>query len=151
MKKGYKVESIVGAFVLLGLVCLGYLTMQLGQVQFFGPDYYQLQARFSNVGGLRSGNSVQIAGVQVGQVQDIELDQERYVALVQLQIREGVRLTDDTMAAIKTSGLIGDKYISLSPGGSGIYLEPGETIIETQSPFDIQEMLGKYVFGDSGD
>jgi phospholipid/cholesterol/gamma-HCH transport system substrate-binding protein len=151
MRKGYKVELIVGAFVLLGLICLGYLTIQLGQMQLFGQDYYQLQARFSNVGGLRSGNSVQIAGVQVGQVQDIELNKERYVAMVRLKIKEGVRLTDDSMAAIKTSGLIGDKYISLSPGGSGIYLEPGDTIIETQAPVDIEELVSKYVFGSMED
>ncbi|MFW6216990.1 MAG: outer membrane lipid asymmetry maintenance protein MlaD, partial [Desulfohalobiaceae bacterium] len=118
MRKGYKVELTVGAFVLLGLICLGYLTLQLGQMQFFGSDYYQLQARFSNVSGLRSGNSVQIAGVQVGQVEDIELNQEKYVAMVKLRIQKGIRLSDDSMAAIKTSGLIGDKYISISPGGS---------------------------------
>ncbi|MFW6401139.1 MAG: outer membrane lipid asymmetry maintenance protein MlaD [Desulfohalobiaceae bacterium] len=151
MSKGYKVELTVGAFVLLGLICLGYLTMQLGQLQLFGSDYYQLQARFSNVGGLRSGNAVQIAGVQVGQVEDIELDQEQFVARVKLRIQEGVRLSDDAMAAIKTSGLIGDKYISISPGGSGIYLEPGDTIIETQAPLDIEELVGKYIFGSSDD
>ncbi|MFP4391754.1 MAG: outer membrane lipid asymmetry maintenance protein MlaD [Desulfohalobiaceae bacterium] len=151
MRKGYKVELTVGAFVLLGLICLGYLTLQLGQMQFFGSDYYQLQARFSNVSGLRSGNSVQIAGVQVGQVEDIELNQEKYVAMVKLRIQKGIRLSDDSMAAIKTSGLIGDKYISISPGGSGIYLEPGETIIETQAPLDIEELVGKYVFGSSDD
>lgn len=150
MNKAYTMEISVGVFVLLGLICLGYLTLQLGQMQLFGGDHYQLQARFSNVAGLRSGNSVQIAGVNVGQVQDIQLNQEQYVAMVRLKIREGVKISDDSIAAIKTSGLIGDKYINISPGGSGLYLEPGETIIETQAPVDIEELVGKYVFGDMG-
>ncbi len=148
MNKAYTVEISVGVFVLLGLLCIGYLTLQLGQMQFFGSGYYELQARFSNVGGLRSGNAVQIAGVNVGQVQNIELHQERYTAMVQLRIREDVKISDDSMATIKTSGLIGDQYVSISPGGSGLYLEPGETIVETQAPLDIEELVGKYIFGE---
>jgi phospholipid/cholesterol/gamma-HCH transport system substrate-binding protein len=90
---------------------------------------------------------VELAGVQIGQVKSIELDTKRYVANVKLKIEKDVKLTEDSIASIKTSGLIGDRYIQISPGGSDIYLEPGETIIETESPVDIEELISKYVFG----
>ena len=145
-----KIEILTGIFVLLCLVCVGYLTIQLGQLQVFSSDYNRYQARFSQVGGLVEGSAVRISGVNVGQVKDIRLDRERYAVIVTFAVDKGIKLSDDTMVSINTRGLIGDKYLSVSPGGSGIYLEPGDTIIDTQPPVNIQDLISKYAFGDAG-
>ncbi len=145
-----KIEILTGIFVLLCLACVGYLTIQLGQLQVFSSDYNRYQARFSQVGGLVEGSAVRISGVNVGQVKDIRLDRERYAVIVTFAVEKGLKLSDDTMVSINTRGLIGDKYLSVSPGGSGIYLEPGDTIIDTQPPVNIQDLISKYAFGDAG-
>jgi len=147
MNTRYAVETSVGVFVLVALLCVGYLTVQLGDFDFWGAETYPIKARFNSVSGLRVGNEVQIAGVSVGRVEQIELETERFVAIVTMSIDRDVQLSDDSMAAVKTSGLIGDKYISISPGGAGMPLEPGDMIIDTQSPIDVEELVGKYVFG----
>ncbi|MFW6105917.1 MAG: outer membrane lipid asymmetry maintenance protein MlaD, partial [Desulfovermiculus sp.] len=134
MNTRYAVETSVGVFVLVTLLCVGYLTIQLGELDFLRTDTYPVKARFNSVSGLKVGNEVQIAGVSVGKVENIELESDRFVAVVTMSIDQDVTLSDDSMAAVKTSGLIGDKYISISPGGSGMELEPGEMIIDTQSP-----------------
>lgn len=145
--KRYSVEVIVGVFVLIGIVCVGYLTIKLGQMQWLGDRHYTVEARFQSVSGLRAGAQVEIAGVQVGQVASIELDPIRQIAVVRLRILNEVELTDDVIASVKTAGLIGDKYIRLSPGGSDIVLADGDQIIETESALDIEELISKYVFG----
>lgn len=150
MKK-YSNETAVGIFVFLCLICIGYLTIKLGNVEFFGQKNYSIYARFNSVSGLPTGSAVEISGVQVGHVDSISLEEDYSAAMVKLQIREDIQLSDDTFASIKTSGLIGDKFISLSPGGSGFYLEPGDTIIDTESPVDLQELISKYAFGEMQD
>ncbi|MFW6357382.1 MAG: MlaD family protein, partial [bacterium] len=95
---------------------------------------------------LRAGSTVQLAGVDIGQVDDIELDLERYTAIVELRIQNGVVITDDSIASVKTSGLIGDKYLNISPG-AGDPLNPGDTMIETEPPLDIEDLIGRYIFG----
>jgi len=91
---------------------------------------------------------VEIAGVQIGQVDSIRLDPKDYVAMVRLKIRKNIVLTDDVIASVKTSGLIGDKFIMLTPGGSDEILEPGDTITDTEPALDIEELISKYAFGD---
>ena len=142
------VELGVGIFVLIGILCVGYLTVRLGKMQILGDNYYSLGARFQSVSGLKNGSQVEIAGVQVGQVDAIALDPKEMVAIIQLKIRKDVELTDDVIASVKTAGLIGDKYIKLSPGGSGNVLKPGDVITETESALDIEELISKYAFGD---
>ena len=151
MSTRYAVETSVGVFVFVALLCVGYLTVQLGDFDFWGADSYPIKARFNSVAGLKVGNEVQIAGVSVGEVTSIELNTEQFVAVVTMNIERDVTLSDDSFAAVKTSGLIGDKYISISPGGSGMPLESGHMIIDTQSPIDVEEPVGKYVFGDAKD
>ncbi|MGE5257703.1 MAG: outer membrane lipid asymmetry maintenance protein MlaD [Hyphomicrobiales bacterium] len=141
------VELGVGIFVLLGIICVGYLTFRLGEVEVLGDKYYMLNARFTSVTGLKVGAQVEIAGVQVGQVDGIALEPKDQVALVRLKIKEGLKLSDDVIASVKTAGLLGDKYIQLSPGGSDRYLKPGETIIETEPALDIEALISKYAFG----
>ena len=146
MKKG-SVETAVGIFVLIGILCVSYLAIKLGRMEWFGDDYYKLYAYFNSVAGLKQGAMVEIAGVDVGQVASIKLDTKNMMAEVDLKIRKGIRLSDDVIAAVKTSGLIGDKYISLSQGGSSEMLKPGGTIMDTQSALDIEELISKFVFG----
>lgn len=143
----YSRETSVGIFVLIGLLCVGYLTIKLGQMELFDTKGYTLEARFTAVNGLRTGAEVEIAGVPVGKVTKIALDPTTQLALVSLQINNDVHLSDDVIASIKTSGLIGDKYVQLSPGGSSTELHNGDTITETEPAVDIEELISKYVFG----
>ncbi|MCU0560787.1 MAG: outer membrane lipid asymmetry maintenance protein MlaD [Desulfobacterales bacterium] len=145
--KQSSVELGVGIFVLLGVLCIGYLTLRLGEVQVLGDKHYVLHARFKAVTGLRPGAQVEIAGVQVGQVDAITLDPKDLVAIVRLKIREGIQLQDDSIASVKTAGLLGDKFIQLSPGGSDILLKPGDLIVETEPALDIEALISKYAFG----
>jgi phospholipid/cholesterol/gamma-HCH transport system substrate-binding protein len=144
-------EMAVGVFVLVGILCVGYLTIKLGKMEILGDNHYELSARFDSVSGLKSGSEVEIAGVKVGQVERITLDIESMMAIAHLKIRKDIELSDDVIAAVKTAGLIGDKYISLIPGGSPDILQPGDTIIETESALDIEALVSKYVFGDVED
>ena len=145
--KRSSIEMLVGVFVLIGILCLGYLTIRLGKMQWIGDNHYTLNARFQSVSGLKKGASVEMAGVPIGQVDSISLDQERQVAAVELKIQKSILLTDDVIASIKTSGLIGDKYIMMSPGGSDQILKSGELITETESAVDLEDLISKYVFG----
>lgn len=147
MKKG-SVEFAVGIFVIIGMICVGYLTIKLGQMEWIGEDSYSIKARFRDISGLKKGSQVEMAGVQIGRVDDIRLDQERMMALVTMKIEKGLKLSEDSIASIKTSGIIGDKYVKISPGGSEEMLEPGDVIVETESAVDLEEMVSKYVFGD---
>lgn len=146
MKKDV-LEIWVGFFVLIGILCVGYLTIKLGRMEFFGENHYSVKARFESVAGLKTGAAIEIAGVQVGQVGAIDLETKEHVAMVQLKIRKDVELSDDVIASVKTAGLIGDKYIKLSPGGSETALKPGDVITETESALDVEELISKYVFG----
>lgn len=147
MKK-YEKETVVGIFVVVGLLCLGYMTVKLGKVSLFGDETYSLYARFSSVSGLRVGNSVDMIGLEVGRVAGFTMDQDDLVVLAELKIRQDVKIYDDAIASIKTAGLIGDKYVQIDPGGGGDLLKPGGTITETEAPVDIGDLISKYAFGD---
>jgi phospholipid/cholesterol/gamma-HCH transport system substrate-binding protein len=140
-------ETVVGVFVLIGLLCLAYLSIKLGKMEMFGGDYYQVQAEFESVSGLKSGASVEIAGVEVGRVGHILFDQKREMANVSLQIKLGTKLSDDVIASVRTRGIIGDKFVKLSPGGSDKFIPPGGTIRSTESSIDIEEMISHYIQG----
>lgn len=146
MKKT-SVEIAVGIFVLIGFICIGYLTVKYGKMEIVSDDNYTLSAKFQSVSGLKTGAQVEIAGVQIGKVSSISLDKERMVAEVKMKIRKDLKLTDDVIASVKTSGLIGDKYIKISQGGSEDVLENNGEITETESALDIEDLISKYVFG----
>ena len=147
MKK-YAMETTVGIFVVIGLLCIGYMTVKLGNIGFLGEDTYPLFARFTSVQGLRDGSSVEMLGIDIGRVQKLTMDQKKQLAVVEFRIKKGIKIYDDAIASIKTEGLIGDRYVSIDPGGaSDILLKPGGVIIETESPTDIQELISKYAFG----
>jgi phospholipid/cholesterol/gamma-HCH transport system substrate-binding protein len=147
MKK-YSKETVVGLFVVAGLVCIGYMTIKLGKVDILGDDTYALNARFNRVTGLKEGNPVNMLGLEIGRVANFKMVQDEQAVVVEMRINKGIKIYDDALASIKTEGLIGDRYMDIAPGGAGELLKPGETITETQSPTDLSELIGKYAFGD---
>jgi phospholipid/cholesterol/gamma-HCH transport system substrate-binding protein len=137
-------EVIVGIFVIIGALCIIYLTVSLGGVDIFGTPYYNVVAEFDSVSGLRKGASVEMAGVPMGKVLDINL--EDYRADVTIGILKGVELSDDTIASIRTQGVIGDKFVKITPGGSDVMLQPGDLIVDTESAISLEELISKYIF-----
>ncbi|MEN3939694.1 outer membrane lipid asymmetry maintenance protein MlaD [Prosthecobacter sp. SYSU 5D2] len=145
--KQTKLEFLVGAFVILGLMAVAYLTVKLGGGSMLGGDTYMLEARFTSVSGLNTGSSVVVAGVPVGKVESIRVEPEEYTAIVSFRVMSGLRLPTDSMASIKTTGLIGDKFVALSPGADETYLAAGERITMTESAVDLESLIGKMAFG----
>ena len=147
MKK-YAMETTVGIFVVIGLLGIAYMTVKLGHVSFLGENTYPLYAKFTTVTGLRVGSPVDMLGIEVGRVERITLDQKDQMAVVEMRIKKGIQVYGDAIASIKTEGLIGDKYISIDPGGAGQLLVAGGNITETQPAVDIIGLVGKYAFGE---
>ncbi len=146
MKSRFNIETVVGIFLILGFICFAYLAVKLGDINLFKQDFYRVSAHFTSVSGLKKGANVELAGVKIGKVSNIALDNENYEAAVTMQIRKEVKLPEDVIASIKTSGIIGDKYVSIQPGGSDVYLKDGDEIMETESALDIEELISKYIF-----
>ncbi len=140
-----RLEFVVGVFVLIGIACLTYLSVKLGKLELVGGGHYLVTAEFHTASGLKSGGAVEIAGVEVGRIKTIGLTEDR--ALVTLAINDGVKLYDDTIASVKSRGIIGEKYMSLSPGGGGAPLLPGDKIRETESALDLEELVSQFVHG----
>jgi phospholipid/cholesterol/gamma-HCH transport system substrate-binding protein len=146
----YSKETVVGIFVVIGLICIGYMTVKLGNVGILGENSYSLYANFNSVTGLREGNPVNMLGLEIGRVHKFSMDQENQLVQVEFKINDGIEIFDDAIASIKTEGLIGDKYVALDPGGGGDLLADGDTITDTNSPTDIMDLVSKYAFGDVG-
>jgi phospholipid/cholesterol/gamma-HCH transport system substrate-binding protein len=144
----YTMETAVGVFLVIGLLLIGYMTVNLGHVSLLGDNAYPLSARFTSVTGLRTGSPVYMLGIEVGRVGRLTMDQESLKAAVEIRIQQGVKIYDDAIASIKTEGLIGDMYLNIDPGGAGKMLTPGGTITETQPAVDIVDLVSKYAFGE---
>jgi phospholipid/cholesterol/gamma-HCH transport system substrate-binding protein len=144
MERG-KLEFVVGVFVLVGILCMGYLAIKLGKLELVGGDYYELKADFSSTSGLKKGASVEIAGVEVGRVKTITLNEDQ--AQVVLAIQDGIPIYNDAIASIKTRGIIGEKFMGLSPGGSGDVLSNGGTIVDTESGIDLEQVISQFIHG----
>lgn len=142
--KRVSTETFVGLFMIIGLICLAYLSIKLGDVELFGTKQYLIKAHFANVTGLKEGADVEIAGVPTGKVSSIRLDD--YQAFVELLINPDVKIPDDSIASIRTQGIIGDKYIKIKPGGSDEYVSPNGELIETESALELEELVSKYLF-----
>jgi phospholipid/cholesterol/gamma-HCH transport system substrate-binding protein len=143
-----KLELAVGAFMLIGMLCLGYISIKLGQMEIMGGDYYAVSAEFDSVSGLKPGARIEVAGVEVGKVDRITLEPKSGDrAVAHLKIKTGVNITDDVIASVRTSGIIGDKFIKLTPGGSDKFLTNNGKIRETESAIDIEELISKYIHG----
>jgi phospholipid/cholesterol/gamma-HCH transport system substrate-binding protein len=146
MKKS-KLELIVGLFVLAGLTAVAYLALRIGGGALVGGDMYALEARFTNSGGLNPGSNVLVAGVPVGRVESVRLNPSDYSSIVVFKVRKDVQLPVDTIASIKTTGLIGDKFLALSPGGETEYLAAGARITDTESTLDLESLISRFAFG----
>ena len=139
-------EIIVGLFVLIGIACLGYLAIKLGKLEVLSDSGYTVYADFPTVAGLKRGDPVEIAGVKVGRVESMGLADDR--ARLQLRLDDGIKLQEDVIASVRARGLIGDKFVLVSPGASDKIIPSGGRIRETESPPDIPDLIGKLVGGD---
>ena len=141
-----RTEIIVGFFVLVGIACLGYLAIKLGKLEVLGNSGYMVYADFPSVAGLKIGDPVELAGVKVGRVDAMVLADDR--ARLQLRVQDDVKLQEDAIASVRARGLIGDKFVLITPGASDKIVPPGGKIRETESPPDIPDLIGKIVGGD---
>lgn len=137
---------MVGFFVLVGIACLGYLAIKLGKLEVLGNSGYSVYADFPSVAGLKQGDPVEIAGVKVGRVEKIGLADDR--ARLELRLQEEIKLQEDVIASVRARGLIGDKFVLITPGASEKIIPAGGRIRETDSPPDIPDLIGKFVGGD---
>lgn len=140
------IESAVGIFLVAGFACFAWLSVKLGDVNLFGKKTYAVTAEFGSVSGLKEGAIVEIAGVKVGTVEAIELGRKNYEAVVRMDIGKDVSLPEDSIASIRTSGIIGDRYVDISPGGALENIPPGGKILETESAINLEELVSKYIF-----
>lgn len=141
----FDAEIAVGIFVFIGIVCLGYISVNLGKINLWGDNYYPVKAVFSSVKGLKKNTVIEISGVEVGKVKDIKLVD--YQAEVDLLIRDNIKLQEDAIASIRTKGLLGEKYVEITPGGSDLLIGPGGTLHETEPPLDLEKLIGNFIFG----
>lgn len=141
----HAVEMWVGLFVAAGLLALGMLAFKVGNLTAGDVvDGYRITARFDNVGGLKIRSAVTMAGVRIGRVRRITMDSDRYQALVEMEIDGRYRnIPRDTAAMILTSGLLGEQYIGLEPGGAEEYLKDGDTLMITQSAMVLEKLIGQ--------
>lgn len=146
MKK-INLELVVGLFMVAGFLCFVYLSLQLGEFSVFAGDRsYTVSAEFDSISGLKVGAILEIAGVNVGRISSVALGKNDR-AHVEMQINKGVKVSEDAIASVRTQGIIGDKYIQISQGGSEVMLKDGGRISETESAIDLEEMVSKYIFG----
>jgi phospholipid/cholesterol/gamma-HCH transport system substrate-binding protein len=141
-----KTETVVGLFLLVGLVAVALLAVKLGGVGDFDSDHYVLKARFTSSSGLKVGSDVEVAGVVVGKVKQITLDPDEYESVVEISLPNSVDVQEDAIASVRSTGLIGGKFIKISPGGADELLKVGDEIAETESAVNLEELIGKYMF-----
>jgi phospholipid/cholesterol/gamma-HCH transport system substrate-binding protein len=149
-KKG--IETLVGTFVLLGIIGLTFLALQAANLASFGDnDTYTVTARFDNIGGLKVRAPVRSAGVHVGRVSKVGLDAKSFQGVVTMEIRRGVEFPRDSSAKILTSGLLGDQYVGIEAGGEEANLAAGDTITQTQSAVVLENLIGQFLFRSAAD
>lgn len=136
-------EIIVGIFVFLGLISMVYTSVKLGRIDLFNTDYYPIKATFTSVTGLKSDTDIEISGVRVGKIKDIHL--EDYQAVVTMLIKKDIKIQDDAIASIRTKGILGERYIEISPGGSDNILKPGNVLFDTEPSFDLLSVIKKFI------
>jgi len=144
--KNLNINLIVGLFIISGMAALAYLSVTIAGVSGYAKNSYQLTARFDNSSGLKKGAFIEIAGVKVGKVTDIKLDKQNFESVATFTFENEISLSEDSIASIRTSGIIGDKFVKVSPGGSDDVLNSGDEILETESSISIEELVSKYMF-----
>jgi phospholipid/cholesterol/gamma-HCH transport system substrate-binding protein len=147
MNSNLRVEIAVGLFLVLGLAAFGWLALRLGEVSWLsGGTTYTLYAEFENVAGIKTGSEVQIAGVAVGTVAGLSLNKDGQ-AVAAFKLNKNVQVPKDSIASVKSQGIIGDKFIRILPGGDEASYQPGETIADTESSLDIESLISKFALG----
>lgn len=142
-----RMEIVVGFFLIGGFFALGWLALRLGEVPWVTESStYAINAEFNNISGVKAGADVQIAGVVVGKVRGLSLNDEK-LAVVNMQIDRAVAVPVDSVASVKSQGIIGDKYIQITLGGDESNYKPGETIVDTESAVDLESLISKFAFG----
>jgi phospholipid/cholesterol/gamma-HCH transport system substrate-binding protein len=139
-----KTEFYAGLFIVFGLFCFSYVALSLGGLKIFGDNRYVLYAGFVSTSGLKPGATVEIAGVQVGNVTDISLKNNK--AYLTLRVRPDIKIPVDSSAAIRTRGLIGEKFVKITPGADDQILAAGQEVDQTDSVVDLEELIGKFMF-----
>jgi phospholipid/cholesterol/gamma-HCH transport system substrate-binding protein len=142
-----RLEIVVGLFLVLGFAAFGWLALQLGEVSWLGEgSTYTLYAEFENVSGVKAGAEVQIAGVTVGSVTELRLSKDDF-AVATLKLNKDIHLAKDSMASVKSQGIIGDKLIQITPGGDEEMYQAGDVIVDTESSLDLESLISKFAFG----
>ncbi|HEB68887.1 MAG TPA: outer membrane lipid asymmetry maintenance protein MlaD [Desulfobulbus sp.] len=145
--KNSRLELFVGIFLILGFCSFGWLALQLGEVPWLTESRtYKIFAEFDNISGVKSGADVQIAGVVIGKVGDIVLSTDE-VARAALQLGKKIKVPVDSIASVKSQGIIGDKYIQITLGGDTALFKPGDTLTDTESSVDLESLISKFAFG----
>ena len=144
------IETILGAGVLLVALIFLAFSYKTANVSS-GTGGYDLVADFSGIGGLKAGDDVQISGVKIGTVKAVDLNPETFLARVTMTINSNVKLPDDTAALISSESLLGGRYLALEPGASEDIMEAGARVPFTQSPQNLEQLLGQFIFSMQGD
>jgi len=145
MNEYKRIEIIVGLFVFLGIAGMFYMALKLGEIGGLGSSGYELVADFDDVGGIRAGADVMMSGVVIGRVESVVLDKDDQARLT-LRIHDGVKITTDAIASIRTKGIIGDRYVRISQGADDTFLGDHDTIEETESAINLEDLVAKHVF-----
>ena len=146
MNEKQHTEMLVGIFLLIGIIAITFLALRIGDFQLLNNQQYIIKAEFTSASGLKKGAHVEIAGVSVGRVTNIIFNPETYLAEVHIAIEDSIQVPDDSIASIRTSGIIGDKFLKISPGGSDNIIEPNMIILETEPSINLEELISKYIF-----
>ena len=146
MNEKQHTEMLVGIFLLIGIIAITFLALRIGDFQLLNNQQYIIKAEFTSVSGLKKGAHVEIAGVSVGRVTNIIFNPETYLAEVHIAIEDSIQVPDDSIASIRTSGIIGDKFLKISPGGSDNIIGPNMIILETEPSINLEELISKYIF-----
>ena len=146
MNEKQHTEMLVGIFLLIGIIAITFLALRIGDFQLLNNQQYIIKAEFTSASGLKKGAHVELAGVSVGKVTNIIFNPETYLAEVHIAIENSIQIPDDSIASIRTSGIIGDKFLKISPGGSDNIIEPNMIILETEPSINLEELISKYIF-----
>ena len=146
MNEKQHTEMLVGIFLLIGIIAITFLALRIGDFQLLNNQQYIIKAEFTSASGLKKGAHVEMAGVRVGRVPTIIFNPETYLAEVHIAIEDSIQVPDDSIASIRTSGIIGDKFLKISPGGSDNIIGPNMIILETEPSINLEELISKYIF-----
>ena len=146
MNEKQHTEILVGIFILIGIITITFLALRMGDFGLLNNTQYIIKAEFTSASGLKKGAHVEMAGVSVGKVKNIIFNPETYLAEVYIAIENNIKIPEDSTASIRTAGIIGDKFLKVSPGGSETIIEKNMSIVETEPSINLEELISKYIF-----